>query len=139
LGADKLVAGIAQPIERIMAKHINEILQNNSHQMVENLVTQETDHLLSMTMSELANGHQDQLKQIKGSILNAYRVIITEHLPRMLQDIDISTIIEQRINEMDMMEAEQLIHDIAKKELKAIVWFGALLGFLIGCLNCFLL
>ena len=40
---------------------------------------------------------------------------------------------------MDIMEAEQLIHDIAKKELKAIVWFGALLGFLIGCLNCFLL
>ena len=135
LGADKLVAGIAQPIERIMAKHINEILQNNSHQMVENLVTQETDHLLSMTMSELANGHQDQLKQIKGGILNAYRVIITEHLPRMLQDIDISTIIEQRINEMDMMEAEAIILDVMKKELRAIVWLGALLGCMMGTIT----
>ena len=135
LGADKLVAGIAQPIERIMAKHINEILQNNSHQMVENLVTQETDHLLSMTMSELANGHQDQLKQIKGGILNAYRVIITEHLPRMLQDIDISTIIEQRINEMDMMEAEAIILDVMKKELRAIVWLGALLGSIMGTIT----
>lgn len=135
LGADKLVAGIAQPIERIMAKHINEILQNNSHQMLENLVTQETDHLLSMTMSELANGHQDQLKQIKGGILNAYRVIITEHLPRMLQDIDISTIIEQRINEMDMMEAEAIILDVMKKELRAIVWLGALLGSIMGTIT----
>lgn len=135
LGADKLVAGIAQPIERIMAKHINEILQNNSHQMVEKLVTQETDHLLSMTMSELANGHQDQLKQIKGGILNAYRVIITEHLPRMLQDIDISTIIEQRINEMDMMEAEAIILDVMKKELRAIVWLGALLGSIMGTIT----
>ena len=137
-GADKLVAGLAQPIEKLMAKHINEILQNNSHQMVENLVTEESEHLMSMTMSELASGHEEQVAQIKGGIINAYRVIITEHLPRILQDIDISTIIEQRINEMDMNEAESIILDVMKKELRAIVWLGALLGCIMGTLNVIL-
>lgn len=134
-GADKFVAGVAQPIERLLAKHINEILQNNSEQMVEGLVNDQSDQLMEMTMRQLVTGHNDQIAQIKNGIFNAYRVIITEHLPRILQDIDISTIIEQRINEMDMKEAEAIILDVMKKELRAIVWLGALLGSIMGTIN----
>ncbi len=134
-GADKFVAGVAQPIERLLAKHINEILQNNSEQMVEGLVNDQSDQLMGMTMRQLVTAHNDQIAQIKNGIFNAYRVIITEHLPRILQDIDISTIIEQRINEMDMKEAEAIILDVMKKELRAIVWLGALLGSIMGTIN----
>ena len=137
-GADKFVAGLAQPIEKLLAKHINEILHNNSQQMVEGLVTDESEKLLGMTMSQLVTGHDEQVTQIKSGIQNAYKTIITEHLPRILQDIDISTIIEQRINEMDMDEAEAIILDVMKKELRAIVWLGALLGSIMGTLNAFL-
>ena len=138
-GADKLVAGFAQPIEKILAKHINEILQTNSQQMVEDLVTKQSDDLMSMTMSQLVGNHDEQVAQIKSGIINAYRVIITEHLPRILQDIDISGIIEQRINDMDMNEAEAIILDVMKKELRAIVWLGALLGSIMGTLNALIL
>ena len=138
-GADKLVAGFAQPIEKILAKHINEILQTNSQQMVEDLVTKQSDDLMSMTMSQLVGNHDEQVAQIKSGTINAYRVIITEHLPRILQDIDISGIIEQRINDMDMNEAEAIILDVMKKELRAIVWLGALLGSIMGTVNMLLL
>ena len=137
LGADLLMQPLAQPIEKLMAKHINEILQNNSQQMVEQLVTEESDHLMNMTMSEMVTSHSEQLAQIKGGIFSAYRVIITEHLPRILQDIDISAIIEQRINEMEMAEAEAIILDVMKKELRAIVWLGALLGSFMGTVSSF--
>ena len=86
-------------------------------------------------MRELINGHEQQVQQIKNSIFSAYRVIITEHLPRILQDIDISGIIEQRIKDMDMAEAEAIILDVMKKELQAIVWLGALLGSIMGILT----
>ena len=138
-GADKLVAGVAQPIERILAKHINEILQTNSQQMIKDLVVKQSDDLLNMSMSQLVSNHDEQVAQIKSGILNAYRVIITEHLPRILQDIDISGIIEQRINEMDMDEAEAIILDVMKKELRAIVWLGALLGSIMGTVNALIL
>ena len=138
-GADKLVAGVAMPIEKILAKHINEILQTNSQQMIEDLVVKQSDDLMNMTMSQLVSDHDEQIAQIKSGILNAYRVIITEHLPRILQDIDISGIIEQRINEMDMDEAEAIILDVMKKELRAIVWLGALLGSIMGTLNALIL
>ena len=137
-GADKFVAGLAQPIERSLAKHINEILQNNSRQMVEKLVIDQSEQLMGMTMSQLIGDHDKQVAQIKNGIFSAYRVIITEHLPRILQDIDISTIIEQRIKDMDMNEAEAIILDVMKKELRAIVWLGALLGSIMGTINAFL-
>ena len=137
-GAEMLVQAVAQPIEKILAKHINEIIQNNSAQMVESLVKDQSAQLMGMTMSQLMTGRDEQISQIKGGIINAYRVIITEHLPRILQDIDISTIIEQRINEMDMDEAEAIILDVMKKELRAIVWLGALLGSIMGTLNVIL-
>ena len=138
-GADKLVAGVAQPIEKILAKHINEILQTNSQQIIKDLVVKQSDDLLNMSMSQLVSNHDEQVTQIKSGILNAYRVIITEHLPRILQDIDISSIIEQRINEMDMDEAEAIILDVMKKELRAIVWLGALLGSIMGTVNALIL
>lgn len=137
LGADMLVQALVQPIEKILAKHINEILQGNSQQMVEKLVTDQSEQLINMKMSELTSGHDEQVTQIKGGIMSAYKTIITEHLPRILQDIDISAIIEQRINDMDMNEAEAIIHDVMKKELRAIVWLGALLGSIMGTITSF--
>jgi uncharacterized membrane protein YheB (UPF0754 family) len=134
-GADKLVAGFAQPVEKILAKHINEILQNNSPQMIQDLVCTEADNLMCMTMKQLTTGRDEQVTQAKRGVLSAYRTIITEHLPRILQDIDISGIIEQRIDEMDMNEAEAIILDVMKKELRAIVWLGALLGSIMGTIN----
>jgi len=138
LGAEMLLQPIAQLVERVLAKHIHEILQNNSRQMVKGLVNDESDKLMSMTMSSLITGHEEQVSQIKNGILSAYRVIITDHLPRILQDIDISAIIEQRINDMDMNEAEAIILDVMKKELRAIVWLGALLGCIMGTITSLL-
>jgi len=137
-GADMLIQPIAQLVEGILAKHINEILHNNSQTMVEGLVIEQSGQLMKMTMRDLMTGHDEQITQAKKGIMSAYRVIITEHLPRILQDIDISSIIEQRINEMDMAEAEAIILDVMKKELRAIVWLGALLGSIMGTITSFL-
>ncbi len=138
LGAEMFIQPLAQPIEKILAKHINEILQNNSQQMIQDLVNKEAGELMGMTMRQLTTGRDEQVEQIKRGVFNAYRTIIIEHLPRILQDIDISGIIEQRINEMDMNEAEAIILDVMKKELRAIVWLGALLGCIMGTLTTIL-
>lgn len=135
LGADMLLQPIAPLVERILAKHINEILQNNSQQMVEGLVINESEQLMNMTMKQLTTDRDEQVAQIKRGILNAYHVIITDHLPRILQDIDISGIIKQRINEMNMEEVEDVINRVIKNELQALVWVGAFIGAILGIFN----
>ncbi|MFW5575265.1 MAG: DUF445 family protein, partial [Prevotella sp.] len=72
------------------------------------------------------------------TMVSIYKTIITEHLPKILESIDISAIVRERINEMDMDETEKLILQVMNKELRAIVWLGALLGTLMGCVNIFI-
>ena len=86
-------------------------------------------------MCEFFLGHEEQIENAKTAILSVYRTIILEHLPRILATLNISQIVEQRINEMDMNEIEPIILEVMNKELKAIVWFGAGLGTIIGCAN----
>jgi uncharacterized membrane protein YheB (UPF0754 family) len=65
-------------------------------------------------------------------VVNIYKQVVQDNLPRMLQTLDLQRIVQDRINDMDMQQTEQLILTIMKKELRALVWFGVLLGFLMG-------
>ena len=132
LGADKLVGALSTPVEKLLAKHINEVLRSQSGDMVSRLVKDEGDKLLGMPMRQLMAGHEEQVEQAKDGIVSVYRTVITERLPRILEAIDISAIVEQRICEMDMEEAEGIIMQVMHKELRAIVWLGALLGCIMG-------
>lgn len=95
----------------------------------------EVDNFLNKPVSNLLEGPEEQLVQAVNTIESIYRSIITEHLPKILQSIDISKIVRERINEMDVNETEKLVFQVMDKELKAIVWLGALLGLVMGGIN----
>lgn len=135
LGVDKFINLIALPAELLLAKNINEMLANNSHQLIHDLLDKGTDRLMSMKICEIAKEHTQQIEAFKKYIISAYQKIISEQLPRILSTINISKVIEERINEMDVKEVEQLLFQIMDKELKAIVWLGGLLGFIMGFIN----
>ncbi len=135
--AEKLIEAIASPIESKLASHINEVLNDQAPVMATRIVYTEADKLLNLPMRQLFDGHEKQLEQAKSSIVSIYRTIISDHLPRILEGINISRIVETRINEMDMDEAEQIILTVMKKELRAIVWLGALLGSIMGTVMMF--
>jgi uncharacterized membrane protein YheB (UPF0754 family) len=135
--AEKLIEAIASPIESKLASHINEVLNDQAPVMATRIVYTEADKLLNLPMRQLFDGHEKQLEQAKSSIVSIYRTIISDHLPRILEGINISRIVETRINEMDMDESEQIILTVMKKELRAIVWLGALLGSIMGTVMMF--
>lgn len=136
--ASEFISALAEPVEQALGKNINEMLQNNSQEIVGNLIGNEIGNLMGCSMSTLLSNKDEQIEQAKKSILGLYRTIIKDHLPKILETIDISKMIESRINEMDMNETETIIFQVMDKELKAIVWLGALLGMIMGCLNIIL-
>ena len=95
----------------------------------------EVDTFLNKLVCKLLEGHEEQLAQAVNTIESIYRSIITEHLSKILDSIDISKIVRERLNEMDVNETEKLIFQVMDKELKAIVWLGALLGLVMGSIN----
>ena len=128
---------LREPAEHFLAKNINTMLRDNGEEIVSNMIGGEVDNFLNKPVCKLLEGHEEQLAQTVDTIESIYRSIITEHLPKILESIDISKIVRERINEMDVNETEKLIFQVMDKELKAIVWLGALLGLLMGCINCF--
>lgn len=133
----KFLEMLREPAEHFLAKNINTMLRDNGEEIVSNMIGGEVDNFLNKPVCKLLEGHEEQLAQTVDTIESIYRSIITEHLPKILESIDISKIVRERINEMDVNETEKLIFQVLDKELKAIVWLGALLGLLMGCINCF--
>ena len=131
----KLASMMEKPIRNFLAKNINQMLADKGPEMAANLINREIDDFSAIPMQQLLDGKDAQIAQFTDSCIGIYRMVISEHLPRILDTIDIPAIIEARINEMDMAETEKLIFQVMDKELKAIVWLGALLGFLMGGIN----
>lgn len=131
----KFLGMLREPAEHFLAKNINKMLRDNGEEIVSNMIGGEVDNFLNKPVSKLLEGHEEQLAQAVNTIESIYRSIITEHLPKILDSIDISKIVRERINEMDVNETEKLIFQVMDKELKAIVWLGALLGLVMGSIN----
>lgn len=130
---------LREPAERFLADNINAMMKNNGKEIVSNMIDGEVEEFLNKPVCKLLEGHDDQLKQAVNTIESVYRAIINDHLPKILDSIDISRIVRERINEMDVAETEKLILQVMDKELKAIVWLGAGLGFIMGSINCLML
>ena len=127
---------LREPAEHFLANNINTMLKNNGEEIVSNMVGGEVEGFLNKPVCKLLEGHDDQLKQAVNTVESIYRSTINDHLPKILESIDISKIVRERINEMDVNETAKLIFQVMDKELKAIVWLGALLGLVMGSLNC---
>ncbi len=126
---------LREPAERLLARKINNMLQENGAEIISNMIGSEVNQFVNTPLSDILKGKDRQIDQIAGYVENLYVKVITDNLPRILQSIDISKIVTDRINEMDMAQTEQLILQVMKKELRAIVWLGALLGTIMGCIN----
>ena len=126
---------IEKTAKKYLAKNIDELLKNNKEQIVGSLIADGVDALSGATMRQLFQGKEQPINQFVDACVGLYRTVILEYLPRILETINIPAMIEQRINEMDMKETEELILKVMNKELKSLVWLGALLGFIMGFIN----
>lgn len=131
----KFLGMLREPAEHLLAKNINTMLRDNGEEIVSNMIGGEVETFLNKPVCKLLEGHEEQLAQAVNTIESIYRNIITEHLPKILDSINISKIVRERINEMDVNETEKLIFQVMSKELKVIVWLGALLGLVMGSVN----
>lgn len=61
--------------------------------------------------------------------------VLKQESPKMIQAIDVRGLVREKVGELSIAEVERLILAITSRQLRAIAWFGALLGFLIGLIQ----
>ena len=114
--------------------------------MIEEQGTELIMPVLENRLSEYDSGSgMDLLRQfdieeqaVRQAAVGVYRRLVDQFVEVFLEQIHISALVEQKINAMSIDELEQLVQDVMKKELNAIVNLGALIGFVLGLLNLIL-
>lgn len=75
------------------------------------------------------------ISSIANFIRGFFNSFAKNKLPYIVELLNIPKIVEEQINSFDVAFAEEIIVEIANKELKAITWLGALLGGIMGILS----
>ncbi|MDK2810583.1 MAG: hypothetical protein PWR27_1292 [Petroclostridium sp.] len=126
--------GIIDSIIDIITGKIKELLYTDSRAVIESLVQDEIQGILNLEIGNLSQKASDKIPEIREMALNIFNRIIKNNIRTVTALLDIPSIVERRINDFDILEVEQLILSVVDKELKAIIWLGALLGLIMGFL-----
>ncbi len=125
-------------VESKVRNMVSNVLSGEAVELVKNMVHSETDKFLQKPVSSLFTQGDDKVNKIADAVVELYRKVVTDKLPEILKTIDIKQVVHNRIINMDVLEMERMILDICDKELRAVVWLGAVLGSIIGCINIFI-
>ncbi len=128
---DQLLSSFIEPI----STGIDDYIKNNGVELLEPQVCSELDHAANKTIGDAATYLNTSDLPIEEIVVKIYENFIHSRLRSILEQIDIESMVERKINEMDVLELEELVLSVMKKELNAVVNLGALIGFLLGLFN----
>jgi len=127
--SDDLINGLLGQV----AEAINQYIAEHGHEIAIPAIREQVDQLAQQDLHTLIG--EDQLNSIVSLL---YDKFVSSALDGLLSGLDIASVVESKVNAMDMRELENLCMSVMKKELNAIVNLGAVLGFLIGIVNVFI-
>ena len=110
-------------------------LENDGKDLIGRTIDREIGELADMRVEDILLKYNLNVEEIGEAIEKKYVEIVCQNYEKVIDEIDIAGLIEEKICAMDMAELEKLIFAVMKKELHAIVYLGALIGLLIGFLN----
>lgn len=120
-----------------IAESIRHYLRSHGKEKIKNISEKETEKLYDMKIGDLLN-IEDNEEHIKNMLGEAYEKAVEKIIPVIISEIKIAEIVEQKIDAMDVSFLEELLLSIIKTELDYVVRLGALIGFVIGCINIFI-
>lgn len=127
--------GIQTGIRKKLAEKINQIVEEKAPDIIYLELEKNKSFLLETRVCEIYCHYQDKQEQAVDYIMNLYVILLGNNLEKLLQAVNLEKIVVSKINSFDAEQLEAMIFGIMKRELKAIVYLGALLGFFMGFIN----
>ncbi len=125
---DNLVESIASKIEPV----VYQFIMDEGEGIIRKAVEEESKNLLNTQIKDVIEKVMPYDELLKRALLNGYEKFIQNHMTSLLKGLNIQKLVEERILSLDLLEVEQIILSIMRKELNAIVWLGVLLGAIMG-------
>lgn len=110
-------------------------IEDKGEEFLNRMVRSQMDTWSRDTLSEIAfeAGYSDE--RVERILRKAYRGAVESAVPALIDRINVSGMIEEKVNDMSNEQLEELVLSVMKHELNLIVNLGALIGLILGCLN----
>ncbi|MFA9376420.1 MAG: DUF445 domain-containing protein [Lachnotalea sp.] len=128
---DSLIESMSAPI----VDAINNYIDENGQAIIYGKVSDQCEEISNSPIKYVVKLTENM--DINQITMKCYESFVENELGKVVAKIDIASIIESKVNEMDVLELEELIMSVMKKELRAVVNLGAVIGFTLGIINIF--
>ena len=110
-------------------------IEDKGEEFLNRMVRSQMDTWSRDTLSEIAfeAGYSDE--RVERILRKAYRGAVKSAVPALIDRINVSGMIEEKVNDMSNEQLEELVLSVMKRELNLIVNLGALIGLILRCLN----
>lgn len=133
LSTDKILS-FAAPIADELRNYIDE----HGRELIEPIVEEEVGQMMEMPVPELLKQCGIGKDEMKEKLSMFYDKLVSEKAEEFLGFLDISKVVEDKVNEMKVEDLEELVMSVMKQELQAVINLGALIGAVIGVINVFI-
>jgi uncharacterized membrane protein YheB (UPF0754 family) len=128
---DEMLDSFIQPVGAELENHIAE----NGRDFVQKEVNEKIMVFEQKSILGLCEEMNVEEERIRSAVRSIYHKASENAVTGVLKNVDISAMIEDKINEMKTEDLEKMVLAVMKKELDTIVNLGALIGFILGSLN----
>ncbi|WP_270386469.1 DUF445 domain-containing protein [Blautia hansenii] len=128
---DDLIQSVATPI----GNKVDEYIKENGEEKIRSAVVAQLAAAENKSMAQWVEIFPVSDKKFCQIIENIYVKFVNEKAEELAEKFHVAEIVEEKINAMDVLELENLLLGIMKKELNAVVSLGAVIGFILGLLN----
>ncbi|MDM0974819.1 DUF445 family protein [Clostridium perfringens] len=137
---EEIIKVLFNDYENILIDNIGSMISQvvNNNQLpgeISKIIEKVFDKFLQNSLNDICYNKQNLENSIMSILDNLYNDFVENKSAKVLEIVDISSIVEEQINAFEVDYAEEIIIGIANKELKAITWLGALLGGILGILS----
>ena len=131
---DDILRAVLTPV----GSEIQKFIAEHGEEYISPYVSQRLSDAENGTIVDFVNQLGIEQSQLKSIIKALYKKAVSGCSENLMQWLDLSGIVESKINAMSADELETLVMSVMKKELNTIVNLGALIGFVLGLLNIFI-
>ena len=128
---DDIIQSVATPI----GNKVDEYIKENGEEKIRPAVVAQLAAAENKSVAQWVEIFPVSDKKFRQIIENIYVKFVNEKAEELAEKFHVAEIVEEKINAMDVLELENLLLGIMKKELNAVVSLGAVIGFILGLLN----
>lgn len=130
---DKELVSMKDIVSKLSPDKIDESISLMIDKIFESRLKEEIVKNFPMAAFFLSDSMLEKIRKIiKDAILEHEEEIIAIFIGYLENEVDIKSIVVEKVNEFSLEKVEEIVTSLAKKELKHIEYIGAVLGGIIG-------